>query len=448
MKSVYIETYGCQMNVADSEVMAGVVRDSGYSLTEDIRRADVILVNTCAIREHAEERVFGRLAELQRYRLQRPGMVIGLCGCMAKHLGEKLTGRAPYIDFVASPDAYRRLPDLIKKTDDDEALMDLRLDREEVYTGIDPVRKRGVSAWLTVMRGCDKFCSFCIVPFVRGRERSVPPGEVERQVRLLAGEGCREVTLLGQTVNAYRYDGTDFADLLERLSRIDGIERIRFTSPHPCDFSGKLLDIIAGNPKVCKHLHLPVQAGSDRILERMRRIYTVGDYLDLVDRIREKMPDLGLTTDIIVGFSGETEYDFQKTIDLVRSIRYDSAFTFKYSPREGTSAYRELPDDIPDEEKVRRLQYLIDLQEGISREMNHSLIGQSVEVLVEGHSKKGTRQLFGKTGTFKAVVFPNMGEQPGDIVQVEVIDATSHTLFGKRRQGDEETRRQGAGKEG
>jgi tRNA-2-methylthio-N6-dimethylallyladenosine synthase len=432
MKTVYIETYGCQMNVADSEVMAGVLTKAGYALTENVGQADVILINTCAIREHAEERVFGRLAELQRYKLRRPGMVIGLCGCMAKHLGERLTRRVSSVDFVASPDAYRRLPDLIRKTTDDEALMDLRLDRDEVYTGIDPVRKHGVSAWLTVMRGCDKFCSFCIVPFVRGRERSVSPDEVERQVRLLAEEGYKEVTLLGQTVNAYRYDGTDFADLLERLHRIDGIERIRFTSPHPSDFSEKLLDVIAGNPKVCKHLHLPVQAGSDRILERMRRGYTVETYCRLVEDVRERMPEVGLTTDIIVGFCGETEEDFEETCDLVRWARYDSAFMFKYSPREGTSAYREFVDDVLDDEKVGRLQRLIDLQEGISSEINSGLIGQRVEVLVEGQSRRDADKLFGKTGTFKTVVFPQRGERPGDIVEVEVVGATSHTLLGER----------------
>ncbi|MBI4531255.1 MAG: tRNA (N6-isopentenyl adenosine(37)-C2)-methylthiotransferase MiaB [Candidatus Latescibacteria bacterium] len=432
MKTVYIETYGCQMNVADSEMMAGVLTKAGYGLTESAGQADVILINTCAIREHAEARVFGRLAELQRYRLRRPEMVIGLCGCMAKHLGEKLTRRAPYVDFIASPDAYRRLPDLIRKTADDEALMDLRLDREEVYAGVDPVRKHGVSAWLTVMRGCDKFCSFCVVPFVRGRERSVPPDEVERQVRLLAEEGYKEVTLLGQTVNAYRYDETDFADLLERLGQIDGVERIRFTSPHPSDFSEKLLNVIAGNPKVCKHLHLPVQAGSDRILERMRRSYTVEAYCHLVENIREKMPEVGLTTDIIVGFCGETEEDFEKTCDLIRWACYDSAFMFTYSPRDGTSAYRDLVDDVPDDEKVRRLQHLIDLQEGISLEINRGLIGRRVEVLVEGQSRRDAEKLFGKIGTFKTVVFPQMGERPGDIVEVEIVGATSHTLLGER----------------
>ncbi|MCH7761555.1 tRNA (N6-isopentenyl adenosine(37)-C2)-methylthiotransferase MiaB [candidate division TA06 bacterium] len=431
MKQVYLESYGCQMNLADSELVMGVLAKAGYFPSDSPQSADVILVNTCAVREHAEEKVLGRIAELNRFKLKKPELVLGVLGCMAKHLGKVIAERAPYVDLVVSPDGYRRLPELIGQSGD-KPYLDLRLDRTELYEEIDPVRKEGVNAWVTIMRGCDKFCTFCIVPYVRGRERCVPPDEILRQVRNLAEEGYKEVTFLGQTVNAYRYNGTDFADLLHLVSGVEGIERIRFTSPHPSDFSEKDIETIANLKKVCNHLHLPVQSGSDKVLKRMRRTYTSGEYLDLVGLIRDKIPDVGLTTDIIVGFCGETEEDFQATLALVRKVRYDSAFMFKYSPRSQTVAYRKFEDDVPEKEKGRRLEELIHIQESISREVNQTWIGKRVEVLVEGESKKDMSQFYGKTDNFKTVVFPRNGEKPGDLVEVEVVNSTSHTLLGRR----------------
>ena len=429
-KKVYIETYGCQMNVSDSEIMAGALGQAGYAETPDARLADVILVNTCAIRENAEERVIARLSQLNGYKTRRPEVVLGVCGCMSKHLSEKLVDRAPYVDLVVGPDSYRRLPELIGRLSGEPAL-DVRLDRGETYVGVDPVRRQGVNAWVTVERGCDRFCTFCIVPYVRGRERCVPWAEVARQTRGLADEGYREVTLLGQTVNAYRDGEVDFAGLLRRLCRVDGIERIRFTSPHPSEFTPGLIETMAQEPKVCKHVHLPVQSGSDRILTAMRRDYTSGKYLDLVDRIRAAMPGVALTTDIIAGFPGESEGDFQATVDLMARVRYDSAFTFIYSPREGTAAYRELADDIPYDVKRDRLEAVVALQERVSLEINRSLIGQVARVLAEGESKRSREQFHGKTEGFKTAVFPREDVRPNTFVDVRVTDATSHTLFGE-----------------
>ena len=429
LKKVYLESYGCQMNLADSEVVQGVLAQAGFEPVENPGSADVILVNTCAIREHAEERVLGRITDLNRYKLQNPEVILGVLGCMAKHLGKIIAERVPYVDLVVGPDGYRRLPQLIGLKGD-EPYLDLRLDRTELYSGVDPIRKGGVNGWVTIMRGCDKFCTFCIVPYVRGRERCVPPEEILWQVRSMAENGFREVTLLGQTVNAYRSNGTDFSDLLNSVSEVDGIERIRFISPHPSDFSPREIETIAVNKKVCKHIHLPVQSGSDRVLSRMRRAYTKGEYLSLVERIREEIPDVGLTTDFMVGFSGETEGDFEETLDLVRKVRYDSAFMFKYSPRSETVAFRKFEDDVPEEEKERRLVELIQLQETISREVNQGWIGKGVQVLVEGESKRDKNRLYGKSDHFKKVIFPNNGEKPGDLVEVRVVEASSHTLFG------------------
>ncbi|OGG46334.1 MAG: tRNA (N6-isopentenyl adenosine(37)-C2)-methylthiotransferase MiaB [Candidatus Handelsmanbacteria bacterium RIFCSPLOWO2_12_FULL_64_10] len=418
------------MNVSDSEIMAGALGQAGYAETPDARLADVILVNTCAIRENAEERVIARLSQLNGYKLRRPEVVLGVCGCMSKHLSEKLVDRAPYVDLVVGPDSYRRLPDLIGRLSGEPAL-DVRLDRGETYVGVDPVRRQGVNAWVTVERGCDRFCTFCIVPYVRGRERCVPAAEVARQAQGLAEEGYREVTLLGQTVNAYRDGEVDFAGLLRRLCRIDGIERIRFTSPHPSEFTPGLIETMAEEPKVCKHVHLPVQSGSDRILTAMRRDYTSGKYLGLVDRIRAAMPGVALTTDIIVGFPGESEEDFRATVDLMARVRYDSAFTFIYSPRAGTAAYRELADDIPYDVKRGRLEAVVALQERVSLEINRSLIGQAARVLAEGESKRSREQFHGKTEGFKTAVFPRGAVRPNTFVDVRVTDATSHTLFGE-----------------
>ena len=431
-RSVYIETYGCQMNVADTELVSSILGESGYRLTDDPGRADIVLINTCAVREHAEERVLGRAAQLSALRDRNPSLILGILGCMAQRLAGSLPRRAPFVDLVAGPDSYRRLPQILAEGGD-ETLLDVRPDRSEDYAGVDPARRRGTNAWVTIIRGCDKFCSFCIVPYVRGRERSVDSGEILRQVRRIAEEGFREVTLLGQTVNSYCDGKMDFADLLREISRIEGIERIRFTSPHPGDFDQRLIDAMAGLPQVCPSLHLPVQSGSNAQLERMRRGYTVEEYRDLVHRLRRAIPDLSLTTDVIVGFCGETDEDFDQTCALLEEIRFDSAFMFRYSEREGTYAQKKMADDVPDQVKAERLKKIIDLQEGISRQLNQQWVGRTVQVLVEGPSrrKKGERLTwYGRSEQGKTVVFPRPAE-PNTFVEVRIDQGTSHTLLGE-----------------
>jgi len=355
-RGLYIETYGCQMNVADSELMLGQLDRAGYRRVERPEDADVILVNTCAIREHAEQRIYGRLGELTRHKLRRPGVVLGVAGCMAQHLRSRLIERAPQVDLVVGPDGYRRLPELIDEAREEPTLA-VRLSRVETYGDLVPARADGVRAWVSIMRGCDKFCAFCIVPYVRGRERSLPAEEVMRQVQHAAAEGFREIVFLGQTVNAYRdaEAGVDFAELLFRANRVEGIARIRFTSPHPSDMTERSIEAMASCEKVPPHLHLPLQSGSDPVLASMRRIYSIEAYEDLVARLRGAIPGLALSTDIIVGFPGETEADFLATHEYMRRTRYDSAFLFKYSRREGTRAFRR-GDTVPEPEKARRLE--------------------------------------------------------------------------------------------
>ncbi|HEV8712980.1 MAG TPA: tRNA (N6-isopentenyl adenosine(37)-C2)-methylthiotransferase MiaB [Candidatus Binatia bacterium] len=431
-RKVYIETYGCQMNLADTELIVGLLKPHGYEPTQVAAQADVILLNTCAIREHAEERVLGRLGELVRHKTRRPGVLLGLTGCMAQHHRERLLDKAPFLDLVLGPDAYRTLPALLVQEDKDEPLVSVRLDRDETYADITPARGEGVRAWVTVMRGCDKFCTFCIVPYVRGRERSIPLAALLAQVRELAAQGYKEVVYLGQTVNAYRDGDRDFADLLRRTAEVDGIERIRFTSPHPADMSERVVEAMATCPKVAPYLHLPLQAASDRVLARMARGYTVEQYAALVERLRAAVPRLALSTDIIVGFPGEEEIDLRATYDFMAETRYDSAFMFKYSAREGTKAYK-WTETLSEEEKGRRLQEVIALQERISAEINQQTIGQTVEVLIEGPAKRQEGWLAGKSGQFKTVVFPSTGARPGEIVPVRVVSATAHTLVGEAR---------------
>jgi len=431
---VYLETYGCQMNIADSQTVVAVLRQAGYALAIRPEEADVILLNTCAIREHAEDRVIGRLSDLARLKASRPQLKLGLLGCMAQHNRASLMARAPSLDLVAGPDTYRRLPELLGRATLELAqfdrTVDVRLDRGETYADISPEYEAGVRAYVTAMRGCDRFCTFCVVPYVRGRERSVPPADLVREVRALAARGVKEVVLLGQTVNAYRHDTTDFAALLCQLAAVEGIERIRFTSPHPCDMTPGLIATMAQEPKLQPYLHLPVQSGSDRMLVAMDRGYTVAQYLDLVERLRSQIPDLALSTDIIVGFHGEEERDFAATIALLRTIRFDSAFSFKYSVREHTRAHR-LGDSVSESEKGRRLAAVIALQEEISLERNRALIGRDFAVLVEGPARRGAGRLAGKTPQFKTAVFAATAEiSPGDTVQVRVESATGHSLTG------------------
>jgi len=422
MPSVYIETYGCQMNLADSELMRGQLARAGYTSASDPAEADVILLNTCAIREHAEERIFGRVGALAQYRLRKPHVQIGLAGCMAQHFKDRLLDR---LDFVVGPDGYRRLPELLGG----DPFVDVRLDRDETYADLAPQRGAGPRAWITVMRGCDKFCTFCIVPYVRGRERSVPADAVLAQVRDAVAAGMREVVFLGQTVNAYRDGATDFGALLRAAAAVPGIARLRFTSPHPSDMTATSIAAMAECPTICPQLHLPVQSGSDAVLARMARGYTVAEYLDLVGRLRAALPGLALSTDVIVGFPGEREADFEATLALLRTVRYDHAFLFKYSPREHTKAAK-WEETVDEAEKARRLQAVIALQESIGAEINAGWVGREVEVLVEGPARRPDGWLAGKTREFKTAVFPAAGAAVGDLVRVRVTDATAHTLIG------------------
>ncbi len=427
-RRIYIETYGCQMNVADSELMLGQLRTAGFERVEAPGEADVILVNTCAIREGAEQRIYGRLGELGHHKVRRPGVVLGVAGCMAQHLKGRLMERVPLVDLVLGPDSYRDLPALVDQARE-EPILATRLSRDETYGDLAPARADGVRAWISIMRGCDKFCAFCIVPFVRGRERSLPMGEVIRQVEHAAAEGFKEVVFLGQTVNAYRDGDQDFADLLRIADRIDGIERIRFTSPHPTDMSDRAVAAISECAKVSPHVHLPLQSGSDAVLERMRRTYTMAYYEALVEKLRSAVPGLALTTDIIVGFPGETEADYEMTREAMRRIRYDSAFIFKYSPRPGARS-ADWPETVSEEEKTRRITLLIQEQKQTSLELNEATIGAEVQVLVEGQAKK-SGQWFGKTPHFKTVVFPHGVERVGDTIRVRIAEASPYTLFGE-----------------
>jgi tRNA-2-methylthio-N6-dimethylallyladenosine synthase len=432
MPSIYIETYGCQMNLADTELLLGHLGQHGYRRSDDANLADVILLNTCAIREHAEERVVGRLGDLVRHKTRRPDVQIGIAGCMAQHVRDRLLDQLPFLDFVVGPDAYRRLPELLAAGASDP-LVDVRLDRDETYADITPQRDAGVRGWVTILRGCDRFCTFCVVPYVRGRERSLPAAAILAQVRQLVDTGYREVVYLGQTVNAYRDGDVDFAELLRRTDAIDGLDRIRFTSPHPSDMTPALIDAMASCRKVCPQLHLPLQSGSDRVLQAMERGYTVDEYLDLVARLRGAVPDLALTTDIIVGFPGEEDADFNATRELMQTIRYDSAFMFKYSRRSGTKAGK-WPETVSEEEKGRRLQTIIALQEEQSAAINRALVGSMSAVLVEGPARRREGWLAGKTPQFKTAVFPANGHGPGDVVLIQITDTTAHTLIGVSRQ--------------
>src|ERR1700722_10420361 len=424
---VYLETYGCQMNVADSQTVSAVLRRAGYVTAAGVEDADVVLLNTCAIREHAEEKVLHRLRELARLKNSRPEVKIGLLGCMAQHNRVAIMEKAAFLDVVAGPDSYRRLPEMIGSAGFD-ASIDVRLDRAETYADITPDYGGGVRAYVTAMRGCDKFCAFCVVPYVRGRERSIPPSDLMREIGELAARGVKEIVLLGQTVNAYRFGDTDFGALLRMIASIDGIERIRFTSPHPSDMSESIIDAMGKEPKVQPQLHLPLQSGSDRILAAMERGYTVAQYLDLVARVRAAIPGVALSTDIIVGFHGENESDFEATTALMRAVGYDSAFMFKYSVREHTRAFR-LGDSVSEEEKGRRLTALIESQEKMSLARNQAMIGREFPVLVEGPARRGGGMLAGKTPQFKTAIFAASGIPAGNTVRGRGDSATGHSLM-------------------
>jgi len=427
-KTFYIKSYGCQMNLLDSQLVAGILTKEGYQPTDDPSHTGVILVNTCAVREHAEQRALGRIRELLRHKRGNPQVRLVVMGCMAQRLGEELFRLAPGVDIVVGPDSYRRLPQLLEGLDH-SPLSSLSLNPQESYSGISARREEGTSAFVSVMRGCNNFCSFCIVPLVRGRERSRPPEEIVREVRGLVAQGFKEVTLLGQNVNSYRWEGTDFPSLLWMLNEIEGIGRIRFTTSHPKDLSPQLLEAMAGADRVCEHLHLPLQSGSNRILQGMNRGYTREGYLRLIEEARRAIPHLALTTDLITGFPGERDGDFRQTVEVMEEVRFDSSFTFKYSPRPGTKA-AGLTDDVPPEVKTERLNALIALQRRITAELNQRLVGTTQEVLVE-KAGKFPGQLFGRTRTNKPVVFPGKGGLMGHILQLKINKAKGWTLFGE-----------------
>jgi tRNA-2-methylthio-N6-dimethylallyladenosine synthase len=423
----FIETYGCQMNGADSELMAGVLLREGYERASDLDAADVILVNTCAVRDHAEQRVIGRVGELKRHK--RPGGVLGVVGCMAQRLGERLLERAPHVDFVAGPDGYRRLPVLIRGARDGERGADTVFDAEEHYEDIPPDRQTATSAWITVQRGCDYRCTFCIVPMTRGPERSRRLADVVREAEAVAARGVTEVTLLGQTVNSY-HDGThDFADVLRAVGRVDGIRRVRFTSPHPNDFSEGVVAAMAEVDAVCEHVHLPAQSGSSAVLRRMLRRYSREQYLDVVARLRAAVPDLALTTDLIAGFPGETDADFAETLALVEEVGFDDAFTFRFSVREGTPAAR-LPDPVPGGVAAERLEVLIAAVRRIARARNAALVGTTAEVLVERGARRGGL-LQARTRQHRTVLVDGPAAWIGSYRTVRLVGTTGATFVGE-----------------
>ncbi len=433
---VYIETYGCQMNEYDSEIVKTVLQENDYVMVETPDEADIILLNTCSVRENANRKVISRVHTLRH--LQSGGdKKIGLLGCMTtNHRRSLIDNKKLPIDFIAGPDSYKNLPSLIEKNrDSGERVYDIRLSRTETYSDVHPFRARGVNGWIAVMRGCDNFCTFCVVPYSRGRERSRSVESVVNEAERMAAQGYKQVTVLGQNVNSYKYEQHDFACLLEKISEIDGIERIRFTSPHPKDFPKSLLKVVAENPKVCKHIHLPLQAGNSRVLDMMNRTYTKEEFLALVDEIRDFYPDMILTTDVIVGFPTETDEEFQDTIDVMQKVEFDSAFIFKYSERKGTIAARKFPDDIPEEVKTERIVRLNDVQKQISLKKNRAHIGQVHEVLIEEMStKKSDADVQGRNDGNKLVILPKGDYGLGDFVRVKIEDATAHVLKGRPRE--------------
>ena len=436
-KKLFIETYGCQMNVADSEVVASVMKLAGYGVTENIDECDAILINTCSIRDNAEQKIFSRLQQLASLKKKRGGkLIVGIIGCMAERMKDELINNHG-VDLVAGPDAYLDLPNLITAVENGESAINIELSTTETYRDVIPSRIGGnkLSGYISIMRGCNNFCSYCIVPYTRGRERSREPGSILNELHDLQAKGFKEVILLGQNVNSYNYanaDGTvvDFARLLEIVADAAPEMRVRFTTSHPKDMSDEIIAMMASKPNVCKHIHLPVQSGSNSVLKAMNRKYTREWYLDRIAAIRRAMPDCGISTDMFTGFHDESEEDFQETLSLMREVGFDSAFMFKYSERPGTFASKNLPDNVSEEVKIDRLNRMIALQNELSLESNRRDVGKTFEVLVEGHSKRSKDDLFGRTEQNKVIVFPAGNAKVGDRVMVTVNNATSATLLG------------------
>jgi tRNA-2-methylthio-N6-dimethylallyladenosine synthase len=436
-KKAYIETYGCQMNFSDSEIVASILATQNYEPTTDIKDADLILLNTCSIRDNAEQRVRNRLNEMHSLKKKNPGLVIGLLGCMAERLKDKLLEEERHIDLIAGPDAYRQLPQLLEQVESGQKAINILLSADETYADINPVRTggSGVTAFISIMRGCENFCSYCVVPYTRGKERSRNPQTIINEARELFEKGFREVTLLGQNVNSYHWEENgipiEFPALLEDVASINPLLRVRFATSHPKDISDDLLEVIASRANICKSIHLPVQSGSTRMLGMMKRSYTREWYMDRITSIKRIIPDCTITTDIIAGFCSETEEDHQETISVMREVGYDYAYMFKYSERPNTLAAKKYPDDVPEDVKSRRLDEIIALQQELSLKSNKLDVGKEFEVLAEGVSKRSDEQLFGRTSQNKVVVFPRNSFNPGDYVKVKILSCTAATLRGE-----------------
>jgi len=430
-KSYFIETYGCQMNVADSELISGLLTREGFSETKDIHTADAIFVNTCAIREHAEDKVHSRLGYYHQIKRKNPKTIIGVLGCMAQNLKEDILESKPFVDIVLGPDSYRRLPEMIRERSNESShLVDTKLSRFEVYDDMFPSRNKGINAWISIMRGCDKFCTFCIVPFTRGRERSRSVEGIVQEAAQAVSDGFIEVTLLGQNVNSYHHEGQKFHELLDAVAQIPGLKRIRYTSPHPEDMTQDVLNVMAKYDNICNYVHLPLQAGNDKVLNRMNRTYTKDQFLARVNQIRNTLPNVGISTDIIVGFPGENEAEFQETMDVMEVVKFDSAFTFKYSSRPGTKA-AEFDDHVPEDEKQHRLERLIEMQQKHTLFRNKTIVGRVEMVLVEKESKRSKKQWAGRTDANKWVVFNKENAKIKDLIPVKIMDARGITLHGE-----------------
>ncbi|MEZ5013452.1 MAG: tRNA (N6-isopentenyl adenosine(37)-C2)-methylthiotransferase MiaB [Chitinophagales bacterium] len=437
-KHFYIESYGCQMNFSDSEIIASILHQEGFGLTRDQHQADLILLNTCAIRDNAEQRVRNRLRELASLKKKKPDLLVGMLGCMAERLKTQLLEEEKLVDIVCGPDAYRDLPKLVATADDGSKAVNVLLSREETYSDISPLRldANGISAFISIMRGCDNMCSFCVVPFTRGRERSRSAFSIVAEAQDLFDRGYREVTLLGQNVDSYKWEGPEgkmvrFADLLEMVAAVNPLLRVRFSTSHPKDMTDEVLYAMAKHENICNYIHLPVQSGNSEVLERMNRTYDREWYLNRIDAIRRIVPDCGISTDIITGFCGETEEQHAETLSLMQEVKYDLAYMFFYSERPGTLAARKYTDDIAHDVKIRRLNEVIALQNVHAAERNKADIGKTFKVLVERTSKRNAENMCGRNDQNKMIVFPGGGTKPGDYVLVKVLDATSATLIGE-----------------
>ena len=431
IKKFALETYGCQMNVADSELVEGILTNLGLEKTANYDEADAIFLNTCAIRENAETKVHSKLGNLHKIKLNKPHLIIGVLGCMAQNLKDDLLKNKPYVDIILGPDSYRKIPDLINRhVKDNKSIVDTKLSRYEVYENLFPSRGDTFNAWVSIMRGCDKFCSFCIVPFTRGRERSRSVESVVEEVKKAVDQGFVEITLLGQNVNSYNFEGKSFSDLLLAVSDINGVKRIRYTSPHPQDINVELLEVMASRKNICNYVHFPMQSGSNEVLKRMNRTYTREHFYDMAMKIREIMPNCGLSTDIIVGFPGETDEQFRETLDLMEAIKFNSAFTFKYSPRPYTKA-EQFSDHISEDIKKSRLDEMLILQRKHTLELNQNMVGTFQQVLIEKESKKSNLHWAGRTDSNEWVIIEKNNSNIKDIVPVEISDATGVILHGK-----------------